>query len=441
MGATVPFNATAPPATNPGRAGTKIGIGAEHPPANRSPSQWHDASNLNLTQASTVHSHTDDLMALSQKSHFTTRSDNITQYQAVHSALSTKVHTSRQLVDILDERIRSATTSVQRTKASLAALQSAYNAKKEPLGLCTWRQQMRAKRPQREMIRDPFEMALEEEKEALLSAQDKLQAAMDSTERMIECLNDSLKELNHDHDVKQHSLQVDEQCMRKTHMTWPAVNESSTYVPKQPADVSAPYAQWHLASEEKRQNDTLSRNNRAKEKEAYAQNLRDENDLLIAKTSQECHDSRSNVETKMQERIQETQSKRRELEMSIQETQNKVEAMQQLRAMTDTEIRSHDEPEAILKHRMDLRSSRQQRENISDPVTTELLEQSNSLKQSRLMLDRRKEEEKQSLAMLMKTKGDLQADLADKTAALHLDLECQKTTARESKVMAQMFFH
>lgn len=426
--------------TNPGRAGTKVGAGSEHPPANRSPSQWHDASNLNLTQASSIHTHSDDLSALSQKTHFTTRSDNISQYQAVHNALSTKVHTSRQLVDILDERIRSATTSTQRTKASLAALQSAYNAKKEPLGLCTWRQQMRAKRPPREMIRDPFEIALEEEKEKLLSAQDKLQHAMDSTERMIQCLNDSLKELQHDHDVKLHSLNVDEQCLRKTHMTWPAVNETGTYVPKQTTDASAPYAQWHSSSEEKRQNDTLARNNRAKEKEAYALSLRDENDALISRTSQECHDARSNVETRMQERIQETQAKRRELEMSIQETQNKCEAMQQLRAMTDTEIRSHDEPEAILKHRMDLRAGRQPGENISDPVTTELLEQTNTLKQSKLMLDRRKEEEKQSLAMLMKTKADLQGDLADKTAALHLDLECQKTTQRESKVLAQMFF-
>merc|ERR1719160_1961224 len=106
-----------------------------------------------------------------------------------------------------------------------------------------------------------------------------------------------------------------------------------------------------------------------------------------------------------------------DIEASIRDTQDKMEQMSQTRAMTETEIRSHDEPESIMQHRMDLRAGRAPGENISDPVTTELLEQQHSLKQSRAMLDRRKDEEKQSLAMLLKTKADLMADLADKTAA------------------------
>lgn len=440
MGASVPFSATAAPFINPGRGGTKLG-GGEHPAANRNPSQWHEMSNLNLTQASSMHLHSDDLSALSLKTHNTTRTNNIDQYQAVHGALAKKVDTSRQLVDIIEERIRSVTTSIQRTKTSLGNLQAAYNAKKEPLSLCTYRQTTRARRPNpREMIRDGFETALEEEKETLLMAQDKLQHAMDSTERMIQCLTDSLKEKQHDHEVKSHSLNIDEQCLRKTHVTWPTVNETGAFVPAKTSEASMPYVGWHLGAEEKRQQDTLTRNNRAKEKEAYAQSLRDENDALIAKTSQDCQEARSNVEHKMQDRIREMQSKRRELEMHIQETVNKIEAMQQMRAMTDSEIRSHEQPENILKHRMELRAGRQHRENISDPVTTEFLEQSNTLKQSRAMLDRRREEEKQSMAMLLKTKADLEADLSDKTAALHLDLNCQQTSLRESKVLAQMFF-
>merc|ERR1719272_2716519 len=104
----------------------------DHPPASKNVTHWHEQSNLNLTHASTIHAHSDDLHSLSTKSHYTTRSDNIAQYQAVHESLSSKVHTSRQLVDVLDERIRSVKTSIQRTKSSLAATQAAYNAKKEP---------------------------------------------------------------------------------------------------------------------------------------------------------------------------------------------------------------------------------------------------------------------------------------------------------------------
>jgi hypothetical protein len=445
VGEKIPFNATAPPSTNPGRAGTMLGAGIHHPVANRLPTQWHDASNLNLTQAGTMHSHANDLMSLSMKTHETTKSNNVSQYQSVHDAFTTKCQTSAQLVDILDERIRSVTTSIQRTKASLASLQSAFNAKKEPLSLCVYRQTTRAKRPQREMIRDPFEIALEEEKETLLSAQDRLSQAMRNTEQTIKCLNDSLKELSHDHEVKTHSLSIDKTCLGKSHSIWPAVTDTGVPSPKQGSEASAPYAAWHSSAEDKRQQDTLERNNCAKEKETHASNLRDDNDVLIAKTTQECLDARSNVETKMRERIAEVQSKRRELEMSIADTQQKIESMTQCRALTDSEIRSHEEPESILKQRMELRTTRHTEENISDPVSTELMEQAHNLKQSRAMLDRRKEEERQSMAMLLKTKQDLQGDLADKTTALHLDLECQKSTGagspsgKESALMRNMF--
>lgn len=403
------------------------------------PTQWQDASNLKMRKASGMHGHANDLMSLSIKTHGTTKSNNISQYQSVQDAFSIKCHTTAQLIDILDERIRSVTTSIQRTKASVAFLQSAFNSKKEPLSLCVYRQSIRTKRPAQEMIRDPFEIALEEEKEVLLSAEDRLSQAVRNTEHMVKCLNDSLEELSHDHEVKTHSLQIDRACIGKTHSSWPATPDPQT--------TSRPATPATLAShaEEKRQQETLERDYSAKEKQAHASTIRDDNDVLIAKTTQECLDARSNVETKMRERIAEIQVKRRELEMSIADTQQQIEAVTQCRSLTDAQIRSHEEPEAVLKHRRELRTQRLTEENISDPVTTELLDQQQNLKLSRAMLDQRKEEERQSIAMLIKTKQDLQADLADKTSALHLDLECQKSsgagspTSKESGLMKNMF--
>jgi hypothetical protein len=291
------------------------------------------------------------------------------------------------------------------------------------------------------MVRDDFEIALEQEKEMLLSSQDKLQTAMSSTEQMLACLSDTLRELTVDHEAKSHGLQIDEACMRNTHTTWPAATKGGGMPDKPRSDFSGPYAQWHASAEQKRQQDCISRAEQSREKQTYAETLQAENDALIAKTAQDCYEARSNVENQMKERIKEVQAKRREIELSIQETTEKLDLMTQMRALTDTEIRSYEEPETILKQRTDLRASRHGDENISDPVTTELLEQQHSLKQSKLMLERRKEEEKQSLAMLLKTKADLQQDLDDKTAALQLDLQCQKTSAQESKVMANLLFN
>lgn len=438
---TVPFNAAAPPLTNPGRAGTKIGLHDHHPPASRGLSHWHDASILNLTTASSMHGHAQDLIGLSFKTHSTTKNINIQQHQVVDAAFGAKVQTSRQLCDELDERVRNVSTSLQRTKASLASLQTAYNAKTEPRSLCSWRQTTRAKRPPREMVRDNVELALEAEKEMIISSQDKLQNAMSCTEQMLHCLNDTLRELSHDHECKKHALQVDEACMRNTHTTWPTAPLDGTLPSKTRTEASAPYAQWHDIAEQKRQQDTIMRIQRSKEKETYSLQLRDENDSLIEKTAQDCHGAKMEVENKLQDRIAEVQAKRRDLELSMQETVEKMEQMSQMRALTDTEIRSHDEPELILKQRMDLRAGRHSTENISDPVTTEILEQQHSLKKSKAMMERRKEEEKQSLAMLLKAKADLQADFDDKTVSLELDLQCQKTGAQDSKVMANLLFN
>merc|ERR1719359_676480 len=156
---------------------------------------------------------------------------------------------------------------------------------------------------------------------------------------------------------------------------------------------------------------------------------------MIASTAYDCQQARLNVEEKMRERIAEVQERRREIELSIQDTQEKIELMTQCRAITDTEIRAQEEPEFILQQRMDLRAARSGEENIPDPVTTELLEQANSLKQTLAMLHRRKDEEKQSLAMLAKTKADLVMDLAEKAKSLAIDLECQRTSARDAKVI------
>lgn len=439
-GSTMPLNIKEePPLHNPGRAGTKIGPDTHHPPSNRYASQWHEATQHSLNQASSTQGHAAELMNFSLKTHSAAQSVNVAQYQAVHDAFSKKINTNRHLCDLIDERMRAHTISIARTKATLATLQTAYNSKKEPLSLCVWRQTQRTRRPYGEMIRDGFEIALEEEKECLLSAQDKLHNAMHASEQMVLVLNDSLKDLAHDYEVKMHSMQVDESCIRKTHTTWPAMTHDGAPARPPATDASLPYKAWHDSSEEKRVADCMARIERCRDKETYYQLLQSENDKLIASTAQDCQQARSNVEEKMRERISEVQEKRREIEISIAETQEKIESMTQCRALTETEIRAQEEPEFILQQRMDLRAARSGEENIPDPVTTELLEQQNTLKQTRAMLERRKDEEKQSLAMLAKSKADMVADLAEKGIALNLDLECQKTSARDAKVIAAGF--
>lgn len=437
------MSATSAPFTNPGRAGTKIAATTHHPPSHKTISEWHEVSNTSILNANNCHGHAKDLIEFSKKTYEKTRNRNIEQQQIVDSAMAKKVESSRELCDILDDRIHSVSLMIQRTKASLAALQTAYNAKLEPRSLCSWRQTMRTQRAPRESCRDSVELALEEEKETILTAQDKLQDAMSSTEQFLECLNDTLRGLVHDHDIKKHALQVDEMCLRQTHSTWPSVPPDGVVPEATRTDASAPYQEYHKAAEAKRKVETQRRTEVAKERQAYAETIHKENEALIIKTGQDCADARTNVEEKIKFRIAEVQAKRREIELSVAETQEKIELMAQVRFLTDAEIKSHEEPEQILKQRMDIRKGKSSipGEDSGDPVTTELIEQQHSLKQSKLALERRKEEEKQSLAMLVKSMADLKEDLNNKNVVLQLDMQCQKTGAQESKVVTSLLFN
>merc|ERR1719389_618087 len=108
-GSKVPFNATAHPFTNAGRAATWKGpqghFQGHHSASNRTPADWHNRTDQNTTHAHNMHNHTEDLMDLSQKTHQTTLNNNIAQYQAVNDSFSTKCAMSKGLVDVLDERI------------------------------------------------------------------------------------------------------------------------------------------------------------------------------------------------------------------------------------------------------------------------------------------------------------------------------------------------
>merc|ERR1719379_2924912 len=93
----------------------------------------------------------------SRGGHAFTWDDNVRQYQNVHHNLTQKVSATRQLRDLLQERIRSLQKGMDATRQSLISLQTGAAKMDGPLGLCKWRLEQRAMRPQSELTRDSFE--------------------------------------------------------------------------------------------------------------------------------------------------------------------------------------------------------------------------------------------------------------------------------------------
>lgn len=393
----------------------------------RAPEDWHGMSNTNMSIAKktqmTAHSVCDD----SVKAHRQCLSENTAQYHALHQSFQKKAATSQNLCEMLQRRIKSVTLSIDKNRHSLAALEQAHRAKDAPLQLCAWRIDHRAKRPQREHIRDPFEIALEEEHSALMNAQADIKVQMERTQKSIADLIDSQKELQHDFDVKSHALQIDEQCMRTTHKPW----HKNTGVPRAgalPPASSKAFIGNNYNNEDMRQTDSMKRDDGAKAKESSAQALREENSNVIEHCQQATDFARSKTEKLMQDRISENQAMRKRLEAEIKDTNTKIEKVKATMADTKSHIKSLVEPMQLNDTRDGWRKQRHYREQMLDPVSTQMVEHKMHLIKTSDALHDRHSQEKTVLVELEKRKAQLQEDLADKTKALHMDLDCLSHT-------------
>merc|ERR1719310_2397100 len=161
----------------------------------------------------------------------------------------------------------------------------------------------------------------------------------------------------------------------------------------------------NASNEETRQNDTMKRNQAGMEKEREAQALREENAALIERCQQLCDMAKNRTEHTMQERIQENQTMRKRLEQEVRETNAKIEKVKQVIADTKTQIRSLKEPMELHDTRDAWRKQRPFREQILDPVSTQMMEHKQHLINTGEQLDVRRKNEKQALADLEKRRA------------------------------------
>lgn len=352
--------------------------------------------------------------------------DNLSQYHSLHQTFQKKASDSRHLSEVLQRRIKSVTASIDKNKQSLSQLERAHHQKNAPLQLCNWRMDQRRQRPHREHIRDPFELALEEECSTLTNAQADLKLQMDRTQRSIQELNDSLQELQYDLGVKMHSLQIDEQCMRTTHKPWQKQPDRSGSRPG--PKTSERFRVTNTGNEETRQTETSKRDQIAIDKERAAQSLREESAHIIEQCQVACDQAKNKMERSMQERISETQNMRKRLENEIKETSVKIDRVKLTTQETKTQMRSLVEPMQLNDTRDSWRKQRAYREQIMDPVSTQMVEHHMFLNKAHESLEGRRREEKRTQQELEMRKTQLQEDLKDKTRALHIDLDCLSHT-------------
>jgi len=171
-----------------------------------------------------------------------------------------------------------------------------------------------------------------------------------------------------------------------------------------------------------------------REAERSASGLREENARCISKGEKDCKVMTRKVEEALASRIDEVTTMKKKLEHIIEETDRKIQKMAESMSKTGANLRSHQEPEAILTSREKFRQAKPgpkgAGENIGDPVTTSLDKHKYRLRRNQKHLEQSAVDEENTIRMLEECKKDLMSDLGDKVQALTIDLRCRNWAAQ-----------
>mmetsp|Transcript_33906 Transcript_33906/g.97579 ORF Transcript_33906/g.97579 Transcript_33906/m.97579 type:complete len:443 (+) Transcript_33906:103-1431(+) len=397
------------------------------------PEEWAHTAGANLTQARSAQHSAHRQIETSCRSHDCTVADNLSMYDSLHNSMAQKVRNSYRLLEKLQKRAESVESSLQKTKSSQQAVEKALRDKDVPLQLCCWRLEQREKRPLREQVRDNVEIALEEEKATLNETQRRLADAVRRTKAMVTELVHALEEVRGDIEHKMQALSIDEMCLRSAERSMHAVVERTPPPPsarsgRSPNKLKMSRHQVALQESSKnevqRQQECERMNRSCIAREEAAKALREDNAKLMQRCETAASEAANKTERRMQERIHDNQQMRRRLEAEMRETQDKIDHTKHTMSETKHQIKALDEPIDLTSSCAAWRKQRVAREHISDPVSTALQEHRMTVLQAQQELVHHHQQEKGNLKELQERRERLKEDLRDKTASLHIDLNC-----------------
>lgn len=391
--------------------------------------EWHGTAGFNMTQAQQSHAGSLAQCDDSVRAHKETGNNKIDSYLKLHGSLDQKVNNSRALLDTLKKRSDSLMASIQHTRASLADVTTAYNAKNPPLQKCQWRMEQRGTRPHREKVRDVVELALESERDILNQTKVSLSDAAEKTKYMIDRLETKLAEVRQDIGHKAQALSVDELCLKTTKTSlqtakmhhrppWPGTSPMQTPTGAQD-DLSETGT-----NELMRHTKVGDLDVGAVDLERAAKALREDNEGNIAQCKAMAEEAAAKTERATQERLEENRRMRWRLEDEIRETNNRINHTTQTIGETNYQIEAMEEPMAHNSTCTSWRTQRVNPEQIQDPVSASLGEHYNVTVAARSDLMRHNQAENFHLNELHTRRQQLIDDLNDKTSAHHIDTKC-----------------
>jgi len=388
-----------------------------------------------MSDASRIHQGALNQADDSVNTHEGTVNNNHDQYMFLQDSMQLKLSNTRRLVQNLADRAYCLENSIQHTKESLSNVEAANRAKDGPLQLCLWRIEQRSRRPNpREQVRDDAEMALENEKAALMQTKFDLNDAAERSKDMIRNLEARLAEVRDDLHHKKHTLGIDEMCLAKAQASYANVafrTPRPQGLPTAPHKMMGPNRDVQRFGHVEGHNNEMFRVNRTAALDRYSGShdqasdmLREENTRLIARCDQTAKDAKATSDSCLADRHRELHNMKMRIDSQIHETNSKIDHTNGIISETRYHMGALQEPLAMHGTCAAFRSDRTAREHILDPVGAALAEHQDSVLNAHEDLARELMREKAHLRALFDKRKQLEDDMKDKSSACAIDARC-----------------
>lgn len=385
-------------------------------------------------------------LQMKDNENFVLKTERKTDHGGAHitSKLKVKIGNTQDLIKGLEDRIDSIEDTARQTRENLFQLKRAYRAKWSPLNVCERRLELRDSRPLQELVQDPLQETLEEERQTIVESRQELQDQIQSTKAMVNSLEEMKAHLMEDLRHKRHALRIDRCCLHPSRVQdsegdnffLPALAEVPNYsLPPSPKGEKRGTGVTH---EDNRLQNTKLLITRAVRLEEKAMRLANENDSAMLNTKRECDRSSAATQAALSRRIHETGELRLQLEASLMETEKTIEATERSLHKTKKQLDANEAPLNQLNSQFKLRDGRTKRESIRDPVTDGMEVQLEGLKQAVTTLTDKFKATKDVLDSLKSTREVMAEDLRCKNIAQKIDDACSKVTAKKAIELDRM---
>jgi len=289
------------------------------------------------------------------------------------------------------------------------------------LAVCTWRLERRKRRPKSELVVDPCQQCLEEEKRVIDKARKELYAAAHYTKKLIVEAEDIYNSLDMDHRDKSQAALVDKRCLQ-----WMSASGNVSALPNGGASARAAKEIGPKfggeSAERSRVMNTQHLSDFSRDMEARLHNTVAKNQQLIQQLDRDCDVATKTSESQLKKKINETEQLAQGLHDQINLIDDKIENSVRTLQQTRDQLRAYDAPMAVAKTQLNWRRSMMPGpEVIDDPVHKGLQNQLRSHAGDTQALHDKIRSLEHTIRQLETTKARLLKNMEDKTKARDLD--------------------